>query len=256
MRKEFILNEKDFIEKALKENDLGYKPSRILALAARYWNGIGYDRDEIRSMLEDLILRSDPTASIVKWNEAIDWALKIRTKDLVQIESVPVTSVELDICRRMGDKQKQRLMFTLFCVAKFEHLVNEKNMGWITVQNSQLFRMANIATTVRRQGYMLNDLLNDGYLQPSKKVDSTSVKVVYMDLESPPEVSITDFRNLGNQFRMINGEKYFKCECCGLVIKRKTNNQKFCKECGRQVNIIKTNASRARRRQESKEQSA
>ena len=256
MRREFILDEKKYIEHLLEEKTLGNKAMTTLTLAARLWTEQGYGKDEIRSMLEDLILRNDPTASIIKWDGAITIALKNREKKLVQIDGVPITKLELDMCRRIKDRQKQRLLFTLFCIAKFEHMVNPKSQGWTNVPTSKLFSMANINTSVRRQAYMINDLLNDNYIQTAKKIDSTAIRVTFMDLESPPEASITDFRNLGNQFKMINGEKYFKCECCGLVVKRKTNNQKFCKECGRQVNIMKTVASRARRRQGNKEQPA
>lgn len=239
-RNEIILNEKEYIESVLTERDLGRKPSQTLSLAARLYHENGYEKNMIRPLLEELILRADPNASLVKWSNSIDWALKYSEKELVKIDSVPITQMEINICKSANTKQKQRVMFTLFCLAKFGHMVNPKNTGWVNVKDSTIFSLANVVTSVRRQSLMLNELMQDGYLAFAKNIDSTSMKVLFMDLTSPPAIQVDDFRNLGNQYNMLMGEPYFKCECCGLVVRRKTNNQKYCKDCGKEMNIQKT----------------
>lgn len=249
-KNEVILNEKTYIENALSSKDLGYRPTLTLSLAARLYNENGYSKDTIRHLLEQLILRSDSNASLVKWSKSIDWAVKHSDKKLVQIDSVPITKMELDICKSVNTKQKQRLMFTLFCLAKFGHMVNPKNEGWVNVKDSELFSMANVTTTVRRQSFMLNELMTDHYIQFAKNIDSTSMKVLFMDLTSPPVLQIDDFRNLGNQYSMIIGEPYFKCECCGLTVRRKSNAQHWCQSCGKEINIQKTSSASKLRRLE------
>ena len=241
---EIILNEREYVEKALESGDLGRKPTRVLGLAARYWRENGYSKDEIRQMLEALIVKSDPNASVIKWDSSIAWAVRYSDKELIYVENVPITKVELDICKSVGNRQKQRVMFSLFCLAKFGHIINPKNMGWVSATDSQIFSLANVVTTIRRQSLMLNELMTAGYVEFAKSIDSTSIKVVYMDLESPPALQITDFRNLGNQYNRYMGESYIECERCGLVVKRKSNKQIYCKECGRVMNIQNTAARR------------
>ena len=51
---------------------------------------------------------------------------------------------------------------------------------------------------------------------------------------------ITDFRNLGNQYMMYLGESYFQCVECGLVVRRITNNQKYCDDCAASVYVRKS----------------
>lgn len=250
MKTEFILDEKSYIEKMLRDNDLGRRPSHTLLLAARYWGEAGYSKDEIRSMLEDLIIKADPNASVVKWESTINWSLRLMgKKKLLQIDSVPITNLELGICATVGSIQKQRLMFTLFALAKFGRLANPKNEGWVNVSDAQLFALANVVTNVKRQSLMLNELYEKKYIAFAKNIDSISIKVLYSDMASPAVLNLTDMRNLGNQYMLHTDKHYMECECCGAIVRKKSNNQRYCKDCAKKVNIEKTVANK-RLRQE------
>lgn len=244
LRTDFILNEKEFVEKAIQDHDLGKRPTLVLSLAAKLWNENGYSAKEISGMLEDLIIRSDPNASIIRWQSSVDYAVKHRDKrKLLQIDRLPITRLEMDICKTVGSVQKQRLLFTLFAIGKYEHCLNEKNEGWINTPDSKIFSMANVVTSVRRQSLLLNELMQVGYISFPNNVDNISMKLNYMDLDSPAFVYIDQMENLGNLYMYFTNPKYMKCTCCGKIVKKKANNQKYCKECARKVNIEKTASS-------------
>ena len=83
---------------------------------------------------------------------------------------------------------------------------------------------------------MLNDLRDAGLVEFGKKVDSTNIRVTCIDDDSPVVARITDFRNLGFQYSMLNGERFIECACCGMVVKPASNRQKYCKSCALEVN--------------------
>lgn len=245
MQAEYILDERSYIEQMLQDNDLGKRPSHTLMLAARLWNEQGYEKEDIRHMLEEFIIRSDPHASIVKWTETLDWVMKyLGRRELVKIDYVPITNLEMGICSTVGSIQKQRLMFTLFALAKYNKLANPKNEGWVSISDSKLFSLANVTTSVKRQSLMLNDLYQNKYISFARNIDNTSIKVLFMDMDSPAVLRLTDLRNLGNQYMLYSQDNYMKCECCGTIIKKRSNRQRYCKPCARIVNIEKTGRHR------------
>ena len=209
-------------------------------------------------MLEDFLIKADPAINIVMWQDAIERQIKNAEKyPLLEIESVPVTQKELDACtgltaaagrkRFSGPKAgvgKQsvmgRLLFTMICLAKFGNIVNEQNDSWVNRQENEVFRLANIDTNSKRRALMYSDLRDIGLIRFSKKVDNINVRVTCVDPDGEPVLAVTDFRNLGNQFRMYCGEPYFECASCGLVVKRKNNSQLYCEDCGVIMNRKKT----------------
>jgi uncharacterized C2H2 Zn-finger protein len=93
--------------------------------------------------------------------------------------------------------------------------------------------MANIQSTKKEQGFMIHDLRNLGLIKMNKIVDNLSINVCYVDKESSEEVlQIKDFRNLGYEYLLYSGEKFIRCEKCGVLVRQnKQNNKHFCSEC-------------------------
>lgn len=243
-----VLNEREFARDAIQRCSLESKPLETLRRVSRYYHSEGYKKKEIRSLLETFMLKCDPTINIVKWSETIDRLVKDSDKyDLIEIESVPITKAELDVCENLNGKQMQRLMFTLICLAKFGDMVNEKNNGWVSRPDKEIFKMANIVTSIKRQSLMLNDLREKGLIKFSHKIDNIHINVTCLDNSGEAVMQITDFRNLGYQFMRYQGEPCLECESCGLVIKRTKNVQKYCDNCA-----IEMNRQKARERFRSK----
>lgn len=242
-----VLNEREFAEQALESYTLGSKPLETLGRIARYYTADGYKRGEICSLLEGFLLKCDPGINIVKWQDAIERQVKAASKfGLIEIDSIPITQAELDVCGALSGVQMKRLMFTLICLAKYSNAVNEKNNGWVNRPDIEIFKMANVVTSVKRQSLMLNDLRALGLIRFSRKVDNININVECIDYTGNAVLNIVDFRNLGYQYLRYCGEPYFECESCGIVIKRTNNSQRYCRECGIEINRQKSRENRRR----------
>lgn len=233
-----VLNECEYVERILKGYELGQKPTETLSRIARYYfSKDGFNKAGVRAELESFMLRCDPTINLVKWQDTIDRIIKSATKfPLIYIESVPITEKEIAICDELDGVQQRRLMFTLICLAKYSNLVNDKNGGWVNKPDKEIFKLANVVTSIKRQSLMLNDFRAAGMIRFSRKVDNVNINVQCLDNDGAPVLSISDFRNLGYQYMRFHGGSFIECEECGLVIRKKCNAQKYCHDCAVDVN--------------------
>lgn len=233
-----VLNEREYVERMLDGCVLGVKPTETLSRIARYYFSVdGFNKSDVHAELEKFMLRCDPTINLVKWQETIDRIVKSATKfPLIHIDSIPVTKNEMAVCDSLDGIQSRRLMFTLICLAKYSDLVNEKNGGWVNRQDKEIFKLANVVTSIKRQSLMLNDFRSAGLIRFSRKVDNVNINVQCIDNDGVPVLKINDFRNLGYQYMRFHGGSYIECEECGLVIKKRSNAQKYCHDCAIDVN--------------------
>ena len=215
-----VLNERACAEYALDNLSLGAKPIETLGRVARYYYSIGYKKKDIGSLLEDFMLKCDPAINIVKWQAAIDRQVSNADKyELIDISGISITRAEIDKIQQIDGKLLQRLMFTMLCLAKYGNAVNPKNNNWVNKKDKEIFSLANISLTTKRQSLMINDLWTMQYIGFSRVVDNININVKIIDDSSPTVLYISDFRNLGNQYMRYCGEKYIECECCGKVVK-------------------------------------
>lgn len=231
-----VLNEKADAEYALANLSLGNKPIETLSRVARYYYGEGYKKSEISELLESFMLKCDPTVNIVKWQGTIDRIAKSSDKfKLIDIPGIFVTRSEMLAIKQLDGKLLQRLLFTMLCLAKYGNAVNSANNNWVNKKDKDIFGLANIAVTTKRQSLMINDLWSLGLIGYSRVVDNININVKIVDDDSPVELFIEDFRNLGNQYMRYCGEKYIECQCCGKVVKEGHSKQRYCHECAVEI---------------------
>lgn len=236
-----VLNEKACAEYALENLILGSKPTETLGRVARYYYSIGYKKKEIGSLLEDFMLKCDPTINIVKWQATIDKQVSSADKyELIDISGVEITQSEMEKIQQVEGKLLQRLMFTMLCLAKYGNAINPNNNNWVNRKDKEIFSLANIAVTTKRQSLLINDLWTMQYIGYSRVVDNININVKIVDNESPTVLYISDFRNLGNQYMRCCGEKYIECESCGKVVKEKHGKQRYCVECATEIDRQKS----------------
>lgn len=238
---DIILNEKSCAEYALDNLSLGEKPVETLGRVARYYYSVGYKKKEIGSLLEDFMLKCDPTVNIVKWQGTIDKQVNNADKyELVELSGIEITQDEMDKIQQLNGKLLQRLMFTMLCLAKYGNAVNSKNNNWVNKKDKEIFSLANISITTKRQSFMINDLWTMQYIGFSRVVDNININVKIINDSSPTVLYISDFRNLGNQYMKYCGEKYIECVCCGKVVKENHGKQQYCNDCAVEINRQKT----------------
>lgn len=239
-----VLNEHYSAEQSIESNSLGNKPLETLRRVARYYmdiNGIT-DKKAVRGMLDTFLLRCDPVASIPKWSRVLDFATEWAFKhEAIIIESIIITKPELQKIDSLDSKQIKRLAFVLLCLSKYWNAVNNQNDNWVNSKDNEVMAFANIKTSIRRQCAMYATLRDYGFIQFSKKVDNTNVKVCFAT-DGEPAMIITDLRNLGYQYLKHHGEPYFECKNCGIVTRYKNHmskksiqQQKYCESCAVEI---------------------
>lgn len=232
-----VIDEREYAEYALRNLDLGDHPTETLNCVAKLYKAQGFSRTEILDRLGTFLVRCDPQANIVKWQETLNRIVKIAFKyPLVEIHSVPVTEAEIKVCRSIEGIQKQRVMFTLICLARLANMIRPENNNWVNRTDKEIFSQANVKMTIIKQSLLLNDLKIAGLISFSKKVDNINIRVECLDDDSPVAVEVADFRNVGNQYMRHIGGQYIECQSCGLVVPRKGSRQKYCSKCASDEN--------------------
>jgi hypothetical protein len=245
-----VLNEKEWAENAIANRQLGARPIETLSRVARYLHQVeGYKKPEVRKRIGDFLIQCDPNAVLVKWSDMLDSLAKNADRyPLIEIDGVNITEGELKSIEMLTGRQSKRLAFTLLCVAKYWDAAQSQNNAWVNTSDKEIMRMANVNTSIRRQNTMLHDMKESGMLRFSKKVDNLNIQVQFMQPDSPTILHISDFRNIGNQYLLYCGEKYFRCAHCGLTIKRRVHAHKYCSDCAAEMYIKKSVESVMRQR--------
>lgn len=221
--------------------ELGSKPTETLTRIARYYIEEGYKPAAVRKKLDGFIIQCDPCASLVKWADRADKAVRYATKrKSISIEHLVITKPEMDKIDSLDSKQLKRLAFTLLCLAKYAHAANPENDYWVNNKDSEVMALANVSTSLKRQAGLYSSLRELGLIEFSRKVDNTSVRVQFVE-DGECALYVTDLRNLGYQYLMYHGEPYFVCANCGITTKysnpKNKRNQKYCKECATKIHI-------------------
>ena len=234
-----VLNEYDWVERAIKDKTLGKKPYETLSRVAKYYTYKNYARKEVRRLLDEFLLQCEPTASLVTWSDTLDSAAKYATKyPLIMIDEVAVTKPEMEKIDSLPGKQLRRLAFTLLCISKYLYAVSENTNYWVNTPDNEIMQMANINTSIKRQSSMFGQLKDAGMIRFSKQIDNLSVQVLFAE-DGDVALRVTDFRNLGYQYMKYHGEPYFECSHCGLTEKIKSATprrpQKYCAQCAVEI---------------------
>lgn len=229
------LKENEWAEQMLRSHSLGKKPAETLRRISRYYIDKGYTVKNVRSYLEKFLLQCDPNVSLLTWSNTIDKAISIALKrPAIDIDYIEITDKEMQRIDSLKGKQIKRLAFTLLCLAKYWRLVIPDSDYWVNNKDSEIMAMANINTSIKRQGQMYWTLYEEEMVGFSKRIDNTHVRVCFVE-DGIPILKISDFRNLGFQYLMYHGEPFFRCCNCGLVTKfhdpKNRRRQKYCSNC-------------------------
>lgn len=232
-----VTNEREYAELALLNLDLGEHPTETLTCVAKLYKAQGFSRNDIQNRLGTFLVRCDPQANIVKWQDTLARIVKTAFKyPMIEINSVPVMKSEIDLCKTIRSVQRQRLLFTLICLARLANMIKPENNNWVNRNDKEIFTLANVKTVQTKQSLLLNDLMIAGLISFSKKVDNINIRVECIDNDGEIAFEVSDFRNVGNQYMKHVKGNYIECQSCGLVVPRTGNRQKYCTKCAGEVN--------------------
>lgn len=238
---EIILRENEWAREMIETHNLGKNQQETLRRVARYYKDSGLKTSAVKKKMEEFARSSGSDKTAYQLSEDIDKAVKHASEHpALEIDSVDITQAELGKIEALEGRQTKRLAITLLCLAKYYDIVKASNDHWVCLPDNQIMKMANIKTSLKRQGLLYWTLREAGLIQFSKKVDSLSTRVLFVD-SGEPAMRVRDFRNIGYQYLMHIGEPYFVCENCGLTVKQNNpdnrGRQKYCRECAFKIRM-------------------
>lgn len=226
-----ILNEKKFAESAIVNGFTTKNVKETVFTLSKYYHSLGLSINEIHDNLDKFMSVNYQNYNPVEWSKVLDYDIsKMKNHPLIELEYVPITKNELITIQEIKGVELQRLAFTLLCIAKYGNMTFESNNDWAARDSKEIFTSARIKKTVENRGLMFHELMTLRLIGYSKLPDNTHVKVKFIDNDSETILQVKDLNNLGSEFRFYLGEKFVRCEECGILMKPKTDIKR-CSEC-------------------------
>lgn len=232
-----ILNEKDYAEERLRNNDIGENPYITLVILSKYYyHKCGYKKKKIANLLFEFLQKAYLTDSmnVSSWRDTIDkLANRAKNQQLYEISGVRITKSEINVIEDLENETLQRLVFTMLCIAKLNNIKNPNNNGWVNTDTKELFDYARITCRVAKRDDYIGQLWEMGLLEFPKRIDNLNVRVTFINDEDTNEAMfISDFRELGYEYLLHNGENFIRCAECGILVRgNKAGTKRYCKNC-------------------------
>lgn len=241
----FYLDEEKAALDIIKKRDLGYRPSESICLLAKYYIYIENKNIEEteNKIIEFIKNKTKINYKPSDWEKCITKNIKkAENRRLIKIKSIDITKTEIEVIKNLNSKPLERLAFTLLCLAKYHNQVFEKNSNWVNCPVYQIFKIAGVSNRTQAERLrMLNELYRNNMIKYSKKNTNTNICVDYVCDDEDVTVKIVDMREIGKEYLLYCGNKYMRCEKCGILFKPNSPTQKYCKPCAKYIPIsIKT----------------
>jgi len=231
-----ILNEKQYVLKCIYDYSLGDDVYRTLYLMANYYRQYkGYKKHKIIETLREYmaINYENYYKDKVRWNEIIESVTdKTKHRKMIEVNDVVITKSEIDKINELKVKSDRKIMFAYLCYAKYRNKIKQENNSWVGDITKDIFKSCRVQSSVNERYKTLGKLKDLGYLETSKSNTNLSVRVTFVDNESDPVLTVSDFTELGYEYLNYMGENFTRCQECGVLFKRNKNNtKKYCNKC-------------------------
>ena len=231
-----VLNEKKYAIECLENGFVGRKPFFTLSIIAKYYYYcLNYKKSKIEMLLNDFMFKNYSIgyqSDRLSWQDTIEKIVKkVNNYTLLELDGVKITKSELKTISGIGNPNKERVMFTILCLAKFGIARNPQNNGWVNTDSKEIFKMARVSCKAKERELYIGDLCDRGLLELPKRNDNVSLRVTFID-DGDEELFISDFRELGYEYLKYKGENFIRCAECGILTRgNKNRTKRYCKDC-------------------------
>lgn len=235
-----IFNEKLYVEELLRIHDItqcDISVFKLIHYLAIYYHQVYGITDKYK--LAEMINQELQGFNIFeyyyeKYYKTIDDIVKNVIKNDMKFKEaykIPIYQNEYDIIQSCGDKKHQKLLFTLYVMARW----NNTETGWTSSKSklSHIKKSANLYGSVNDMMYIIHDLIVDGYIMNTKKAGLFRFHMLNFntDKNEPVAIEVDSFNNLGNIFLASKDNTYIVCKSCGKLVKKTNNKMVYCKKC-------------------------
>lgn len=190
---------------------------------------------EIRKILFDKSKTENKYRSDITSNRIVEQVIKCSKKMNTKDNNIISFSVEeIDFIHSIGDEFEEKEMFLLFCMYKYYgdgfKIPDKEFAKELSVGTKKLF-FGNILKNENKDNVFFMNM-NSNYID--RIFASDYVKSLYN--ESNICLVISNYKNIVYYYDYyFNPNNYFFCDRCSCIERVIKNNQKYCKECAREV---------------------
>ena len=170
------------------------------------------------------------------------------------IESIKITRKELDFIANLNNIRLEKIAFVLLCIAKYECYYHEEPKYWISWSLNNIAKLARVHVTKDENRKLFRDLVVANVIESNSSNGNLFEHVLFVSDDKEDEIvlelSEIDYKELAYTYLFYkNGFSGYKhCEKCGILVKVKSNCQKYCKDCYEKVHREQIAECQRRRR--------
>jgi len=232
-----IWNQKKYVEDVLLKNGINTnRISKDIYIISKYYLNQGKLDNEILIILRNMVNQVLPDGSLQKNINFIFNKVKELPSYSLDNEIMYITKNEINTILNFTDKIKeQKLIFTMLVIYKF------MGCDFYNFIFSDIFKYAK----VKRNNELLENIIHrmvvkgliTKYEDNTKKELLRKLNFTELNNESEVEITITNFENFILYFdNYCFKTKIGNCQNCNIKIQIKSNRQKFCDECWKEIN--------------------
>lgn len=237
-----ILNEKKYVEDIINSSTLPEKMSvnMMITYLTKYYY---INSNSIAEVIEKVCTQMDKFNIDIRYYQ--EYKCKSRVEKICKsiadekIEllkehtGIPLYKSEYDRIMMCENDKEKKLLFTIYILARYTD-----RYGWVYNPRNEIFKLANISSTTKGYKEIIFNLLHNGYIKNTNKVDDIKIGVDLADTSEDVILEINNINNLGNQFIAFIKDDYKLCESCGKLIKiknLKAHSTKYCTKCADEI---------------------
>ena len=176
-----VLNEKKYAIECLENGFVGRKPFFTLSIIAKYYYYcLNYKKSKIEMLLNNFMFKNYSIgyqSDRLSWQDTIEKIVKkVNNYTLLELDGVKITKSELKTISGIGNPNKERVMFTILCLAKFGIARNPQSNGWVNTDSKEIFKMARVSCKAKERELYIGDLCDRGLLELPKRNDNVSLR--------------------------------------------------------------------------------
>ncbi len=230
-----VLNEKEVLDRALKDGIIEDKPTTTIKVLAKHYFGIGQSKKQVISSIDNFMEQNYHRYVFSKWQETIksivNGTYRKKSYEMLHINKINIYIKELETIRAIKNLRLEKLAFVLLVYAKLFNEIYGRERNWVNADLKDIFSDTKMAVGKNEGALMVKVLCDMDLVRPSKMVDSADVKVLFVKTQGNVAIEIRDFRDIIFYYLQYIGEKIGNCEVCKRFIRLTSNRQKYCKDC-------------------------
>ena len=265
-----FLDEKKMVQDLLKDkSSINKNTIQKLIGYIKYLKQEEKSKDEVRIEIEDLMDKYYMGFCVADWdslfNSLIDKAFNPKSNSTLKSnENINITRKELEYIKQFKNENIEKLLFTMLVIGKYSKGSDQIGI-WINCDSTEMFKLAKFkygkstekGSRFEQREYLIYDLANmeNPPIQISHKCNSTSIKVLFNDIEHDEEglniiINQDNVQQLPYYYiEWKTPEKIVRCQECGCLVevKSKKSKPKYCVKCAKIISNKQKNESKKRK---------